>query len=226
MDGFDSALEKLLATESMPEKAEEKKKLLSEVRVIIAERAKDKTRIMRLKRDKTHLRKKHKEMKLDLESTQLELKKAEKKLGASSKKVSFLNAKCVSLENDIDALQSKCLMLEDDIQALRDECNLVKKALEHLKATRPKTYKTLKADAQGVWCYYCKEGDEESLKNSPVKREMVDFLMSAVGEHHCSASQALAIFEEAAEVLGIKIAAQPHQNYAAGLFSEGTHFDQ
>ena len=53
---------------------------------------------------------------------------------------------------------------------------------------------------------------------------MVDFLMSAVGEHHCTASQALAIFEEAADVLGIKIAAQPHQNYAAGLFSEGKNF--
>ena len=65
---------------------------------------------------------------------------------------------------------------------------------------------------------------KDALKNSPVKRDLIDFLMSAVGEHHCSASQALAVFEEAAEVLGIKVVNQPHQSYTAGLFSEGNVF--
>lgn len=122
------------------------------------------------------------------------------------------------------ALEERCAKLDEDVQFYKTECDMLKKEIEHLRKTRPTVYKSLKLDAEGVWSYYCNEGDAGALKNSPVKKDLKDFLMSAVGEHHVTASQALAIFEEAGELFGIKVKLQPHQSYAAGLFSEGKPF--
>ena len=155
---FDSALEKLVQTESGPESAEELKILLAEVRGVLKQRLNDHDRLLRLKRDKARLRGVIKGQRQELDSTKCELKKVKKKLGSANKKVSTLNAKCAFLEADIDALEARCSMLESDVQSLREECDMLKKELKHLKATRPETYKALKVDAQGVWSYYCKWG--------------------------------------------------------------------
>ena len=197
--------------------------MLEEIKELFRDQIKKHDRILRLMREKSNMRADISFKGDQIQKLKKSLDKAERSVKAKQKRIAKISKKSRALQDDVEKLHTECENSRVRIIELQSETAKWREISEKLKSEQPAVHAKLIAEADGTWSYYCKvaKSPDKISRTSPVKPDLITYMLKAIGHRNVTASQAMSVFFDAMEVVNINVKQSPNPSYPGLLFSDG-----